>query len=474
MSIVPAMTDVLNIAIIISQTVKISHMDKSFTRGNIWLSIYRMSLPMLVIMFSHFLLGIVEIYAAGRLGYEVQSAVGFVMQICFVLLILANAVSIGTLSIISKAVGAGDYNRALVFANQSLIIGLGLALLIPSLILPFSTDIVIIAGFPNEIRDIAINLLNIHSFAIANAYMLIISTAIFRASGEVRRSLFVMVITNLLNVFLIFPLTFGIEGVFSGLNYRGLAYSLLIATFCGFMICLYFFTDKNWRSIYTMPITVCWENIREVLHISWPSGLMQFAWHAGTVFLMNILGRLETAGVTAIAAMTNGLRIESIIYLPAFALNMSASVLIGQNLGANQPKRAEQIGWMLALTGVAVVSVLSLIIFLSSHEIVGILTDNNDVRSETIRYLYFNLAIEPFMAVGVILAGGLQGAGDTKGVMRIIISCMWLIRIPLAYILAIYFMMGALGVWIAMIVSMCFQGIFMALRFKKGKWKGLK
>lgn len=449
-------------------------MDSSFIKGNIWHSIYRMSLPMLIIMFSHFLLGIVEIYAAGLLGSEVVSAVGFVMQICFVLLILANAISIGTLSIISRAVGGGNYQRAIIFANQSLIFGLALAILIPLLIFTFSKEIVVFAGFPNEIRDIAINLLNIHAFAISNSYMLVISTAIFRASGEVRRSLFVMVMTNICNIALIFPLTFGLSGSFSGFGYKGLAYSLLISTLFGFLTCLLFFCDKHWKPIYSIPIRINWQNLKEILKISWPSGLMQFAWHAGTVFLMNILGRIDGSGVVGIAAMTNGLRIESVIYLPAFALNMSASVLVGQNLGANQYERAEKTGWMLALAGVAIVSVLSLIIFLFSSQIANILTDNEGVRNETLRYLYFNLAVEPLMALGVILAGGLQGAGDTKGVMKIVVSCMWLIRIPLAYILAIQFLWGALGVWTAMAVSMCFQGILMAFRFKQGRWKCLK
>lgn len=448
-------------------------MDSSFTKGNIWHSIYRMSLPMLIIMFSHFLLGIIEIYAAGKLGSEVQSAVGFVMQICFVLLILANAISIGTLSIISKSIGAGNHKKALISANQSLTFGLSLAILIPLIILSFSSQIVIFAGFPHEIRGIAIDLLNIHAVAIANTYMLVISTAIFRACGEVRRSLFVMVMTNLINIMLIFPLTFGLNGLFNGFGYKGLAYSLAVSTFLGFLTCLYFFNDNNWKSIYSMPVKIKWDNLKEILHISWPSGLMQFAWHAGTVFLMNILGKIESGGVVAIAAMTNGLRIESIIYLPAFALNMSASVLIGQNLGAGQYKRAERTGWIIALTGVIIVSVLSLIIFLFAHPIVNTLTDNNSVRAETIRYLYFNLAIEPLMALGVILAGGLQGAGDTRGVMKIVISCMWIIRIPLAYILAINFMLGALGVWIAMVVSMCFQGIFIVIRFRNGRWKKL-
>jgi len=99
---------------------------------------------------------------------------------------------------------------------------------------------------------------------------------------------------------------------------------------------------------------------------------------------------------------------------------------------------------------------------------------NSAVIEETTRYLRINMLSEPFMALGVILAGGLQGAGDTKGTMWIIIIAMWLIRLPLAYFLALILNYGAVGVWVAMVTSMTVQGILMTWRFRKGQWKELK
>jgi Na+-driven multidrug efflux pump len=102
------------------------------------------------------------------------------------------------------------------------------------------------------------------------------------------------------------------------------------------------------------------------------------------------------------------------------------------------------------------------------------LTDNPQVLRETARYLRFNMLSEPFMALSAILGGGLQGAGDTRGTMWVIILTMWFIRLPLAYLLAIVLHHGAVGVWTAMITSMTFQGILIAVRFHRGRWQDIE
>jgi len=93
---------------------------------------------------------------------------------------------------------------------------------------------------------------------------------------------------------------------------------------------------------------------------------------------------------------------------------------------------------------------------------------------ETVSYLRYNLSVTPFMALSLSLGGGLQGAGDTRGVMLVIVFAMWLIRLPLAYLLGVHLDWGAQGVWLAMILSMTVQGTLMSIRFYLGKWKSIK
>ena len=117
---------------------------------------------------------------------------------------------------------------------------------------------------------------------------------------------------------------------------------------------------------------------------------------------------------------------------------------------------------------------MALIIFVLAKDVASAISKDPAVIEETARYLRINMLSEPFMALSVVLGGGLQGAGDTKGAMWVILIAMWIVRMPLAYLLAIPLNYGALGVWIAMVVSMDAQGLLMTRRFHKGHWKRLK
>ena len=211
--------------------------------------------------------------------------------------------------------------------------------------------------------------------------------------------------------------------------------------------------------------------IKRIFFLSWPMALLQVSWNAGSIVLYNILGRLPEGSITAMAAFTSGLRIEAVIYLPMFALNMAASVLTGQNLGAGSPDRAEKIAWKISLSGVAFVSLMALPVFIWAETVSSPVAADQHVLAETVRYLRIMMLSEPFMALSLILGGSLQGAGDTKGTMLIIVTALWAIRLPLAYLLAVSAGYGAYGVWLAMVISMIFQGIAMTVRFSRGRWK---
>jgi Na+-driven multidrug efflux pump len=213
--------------------------------------------------------------------------------------------------------------------------------------------------------------------------------------------------------------------------------------------------------------------MRLIISLGWPAALLQIAWNAGSIILYNILGRLGEQSFIALASITNGLRIESIIFLPAFALNMTAAVLVGQNMGAGKPDHAAQLGWRLSLGGAALFSLIAAVIFFMAEPCAALLSKDPLVVAETARYLKLNMLSEPFMALSMILGGGLQGAGDMRGSMMVIIIGMWFIRLPLAVVLGLLLGYGALGVWIAMVISMIVQGMLMSVRFYRGKWKGI-
>jgi putative MATE family efflux protein len=443
------------------------------TTGSIWTAIWNLSWPMLIMMMFGFFVGFTDVYVAGLISPDIQAAVGFITQIYFLVIIVANAVSIGALAVISRAIGAGETDKAVDTAKQSLILGLLISVAFTAICLLFYRSIISLAGFPPQIRDIAENFLKIFAFALGPNYLLIISNTIFRASAEVKKPLVTMFVISLANIALDFFLVFGIPP-FPKLGYVGIAFSTAVSTILGTVMNLIFLGfSRKWRPVYSNPRSLSFETIKIIFNIGWPAAFLQIAWNMASIILFNILGRLKESSITALASIANGLRIEAIIFLPAFALNMAASVIVGQNLGAGDPQRAENMGWKLAGAGIAITSVMALVIFIWAESFASILTGEPPVLAETARYIRFNMLSEPFLALSTVMGGGLQGAGDTRGTMWVIIISMWLIRLPLASFLALSMGFGAPGVWSAMVISMICQGIMMAWWFHQGKWKKL-
>lgn len=425
---------------------------------------------MLLIMIFNFFVGLVDVYVAGFIGPSVQAAVGFVSQLFFLTILVANALSMGTVALLSRALGAEKFDEAVDTARQSLLFSLIPAAGIMAGGLLFSREIVIMAGFPPEIRQIAEDFLRIFSLAVGPNYIVIITNAVFRSGGEVKKTLFTMSLVSVVNILGNFVLVLGLFSVPS-LGYRGIALSTALAMTAGMVANFALLLLGRWRAIFRRPWGLSSETVGRILRLSWPAALLQIAWNAASIVLYNILGRLGEGSIVALAALTNGLRIEAIIYLPAFALNMAASVLVGQNLGAENPQRAERAGWHMAAAGAALVSVMALLIFIGAERCASLVTDNPAVLDETARYLRITMLSEPFMALSAILGGGLQGAGDIRGTMWVVALSMWLIRLPLAFVLGLVLGWGAPGVWTAMVVSMIVQGLLMSHRFHAGLWK---
>jgi MATE family multidrug resistance protein len=424
-------------------------------------------------MIFNFFVGFVDVYVAGFISPEVQAAVGYVSLLYFFVIIIANAISIGTVALVSRAIGAGDFRRALTVARQSLIFGCLVSVVLTLIGFFLSREIVAAAGFPEKIREISVTLLRIFSIALGANYLLIISSSLFRASGDIRHPLFTMFIVSAVNILGEFVLVFGWFS-FPPLGYAGIGIATAVAVTLGMGINLILFSGTRWRFIYKGSWALSLETMKKIIDISWPAAMLQIAWNAGTIILFNFLGRLGEASITAMAAISNGLRIEALIFLPAFALNMSAAVLTGQNLGAGNPDRAERVVWRISAAGVVILSALAIAVFLQAEAFAALVAKDPAVLAETASYLRINMIAQPFIALNLSISGGLQGAGDTRGTMWVIIIAMWLIRLPIAYGLAFPLGFGATGVWWAMVISMVIQSVFMAGRFHSGKWKYLK
>jgi multidrug resistance protein, MATE family len=421
---------------------------------------WKMGWPLILIMLFEFAVSITDVYIAGKLGKTTQAAVGFVSQIYFVFIVIANAITIGTVSVLSRIHAEANKNKlsCTVYTLVVSVLVSGFVLAIAAFFI--APALVLKSSVPDEVRTLAASFLKIYLTGLLFHYFLIHSNGMLRATKRVLRSLLTMTAVALVNIAL--NLLFYFKTDF---GYKGIAYSTVASYIIGALI--------NSSSVLPM-MSACREFSRDilksVLKIGWPSLIQQISWQAGSVVMFMILGMLPSNSVDVMAGFTTGLRIESAIFLPAYALNMTAAAVSGNLLGAKRPKDAYYSGIVTSLMSMCIIIVLSLLVILNASSFGSLLSDKPAVINECVRYLIIQMISEPFMAVLVVLSGTMVGAGDTLGVMRIVTGGMWFIRVPLSYILAIKCGYGPVAVWWVMNFDIFIRLLFTIHRYRSRKW----
>jgi len=421
---------------------------------------WAVSWPMMFIMLFVLLIGLADVFIAGRFGKEIQAAYGLAFQIYFVFLILAMALSVGAVSVISRLFTSQNHGVVREAISSSLITAIAVGTIFGILGIVFSGPIIMILRVPESIKSFAVTFISLYSVGIIFHYIMMNTNAILRACKMIRASLWTMLIVCILNIGLNFYLSFH-----TPLAFKGIAISTVISLIIGSVINISF-VIRFTKGISRVSLDI----VKRIFHISWPSGLLQIFWQLGAMAVFVILSRLPRYNVETMAAFTNGLKIESMIFLPAFAFNMANSVVVGNLLGKKKEQDAFHGGILTALMGSLIVSVLAAIVMINARTIASLLSDNPLVVDRSVQYIIITLLFEPLMAWGVILAGGLNGAGDTRSVATIVSLSVWLIRIPLSYILALHFAYGAIAVWWSMNISIIIQGFFISKRYFSKRW----
>jgi len=445
------------------KTKRVGSMWQGFKEGNAACFVSRswqVAWPMTLIMSFDFLIGLTDVFVAGRVGKDVQAAYGFVIQLYMISIIIANALTVGTVSLVSRLFAAGEQEelKKTVFTSLAASASAGAVLALAGIFL--SPVLIRHLNIPAQIKPLCVPLIRIYSAGLLFEYFVVGSNGILRSCNMVRDSLRTMTVVCCLNVGLNLFFVFG-----TPLSYRGIALATVSAVFVGCLI--------NFRLITRITHGMrafSWEVVGRIARIGWPMGAVQVLWQLGAMTLFLVLSALPENRIEIIAAFTAGLRVESLIYLPAFAFNMANAVIVGNLIGAGKQDEAYKSGLITALIGVCVVVILVAIVIANAQWITPLLSTNPIVVRECKRYIYIALISEPFMAWGIILGGGLSGAGDTRSVMIRVASSVWLVRIPLAYLFVVLLGLGAGSVWWSMNISQFVQAFFLYRKYARKDW----
>jgi len=441
-------------------------MDTRSSNRDIW----RLTWPQMLMMGFNFLIGFVDVYVAAKISSEAQAAMGLLAQCLMMFLVLAVAVASGAVAAVGQSLGANRPRRAARYAGLCLSSGLALGIAFTVACYPARDFLLSLLRVPMELRGICFQLFGIFLLLVPGYYLFLISNAVLRAYKLVLFPLWSMFLATALNATGDFGLGLGYFGL-PRLGVTGIACSTFISITGALVLNLVFLRRRGLMSRDAWP-PLRWvaRAFPYIYKVAWPAGLMQVLWQSGYLVLFSITASLPVDNIASLAGMTAGLRIESALFLPGMAFNLTAGILISHFLGAGRPDEARRIGYRILFLGLGLITVVSLPLWPYLKEIAGILAPDPDVRVRAVGYLRYNLAAIPFTMTSMILAGSLNGAGATRYNLAVFSVSIWGVRLPLAYLLGHVVFKDADGVWLAMLVSQAAQALSLLYVFHYKNW----
>lgn len=442
--------------------------EENFTEGSIDRAIFLLSVPMVLEMLMESLFAVVDIFFVSRLGdNDAIATIGLTESVLTIIYSLAMGISMGATAMIARRVGEKDIPAAQVAAAQSIYIGIGLSLIISMIGIFFATDILRLMGASESL--IANNSGYTRWMLCGNItiVMLFIINGVFRGAGNASIAMRALIISNGLNIVLapifILVLKMGVEGA---------AVATMIGRGTGVLYQVYHLTKgKGLIHLHVQNLAVRWDIIWRLIKVS-AGGTGQFIIaSASWIFLVRII---STFGSAALAGYTIGIRVIVFAIMPAWGMANAAATLVGQNLGAGLPDRAEKSVYRSAFLNMIFLGFITVVFYTLAGPIVGIYTDDPVVRESGMQCLKIVSLGYVFYAYGMVIVQSFNGAGDTLTPTILNVFGFWLFQIPFAYFMAIMLEFETTGAYIAIVTAESAMAIAAILIFRRGKWKLVK
>ena len=438
------------------------------TKGSVFRNVIHLAWPMVVGNVLQNAFNVVDMIFVGRLGPDAIGAVavcGLLMQITWTLLV---GVAIGTTAMVARFYGSGDKTSAGKTAMQSLALGVLVSLALVVLDNTAGEEILKALGATDSVLALGSGYLHIVFNGSFTLILFFLSSSVMRGVGDSLTPMIIMGVATCINIALDPLLIFGIW-IFPEMGVRGAALATVIAQGIAMVSGLaVLFTGHTRVRVDLRDFRIDFQIIAKMLRISIPGTLQGAIRSAANLLLMSIV---TSYGVYVLAAYGIGLRLDLIAMMPGWALGGAAATLVGQNLGAGEPARAEKSAWVAAGLYASILVLLGAVFLILPRNVIGIFNNQSQIVEHGARYLRLRSATYLFLALGMVLASALNGAGDTIFPMLILGLSLLAVQLPLAYRLPQAMGGDPMGIWLAIAAAFTVQGIAMAAWFAVGRWK---
>jgi putative MATE family efflux protein len=443
--------------------------EHDYTQGSIRQAIILLAIPMILELSLESVFAVVDMFFVGKLGPNAMATVGLTESSVTIVYSIAIGLSTAATAVVARRIGEKDPDAAAHAGMQSLIIALITTLIISICGILFAPDILKIMGASKEVIKDGAAFTRIMLGGSLVIMLLFLINGIFRGAGNAAIAMRSLWLASFMNIILC-PLLINGIGEWGGLGLKGAAIATTIGRGVGVIYqCYNLFYGKGILKVKLSHFKWDVRIMRTLIRVAWPA-TFQFMIQSGSWIVLTIL-IATTGGTNASAGYQVALRNVVFFILPAWGLSNAAATLVGQNLGAKQPERAEKSVLLTAKYNALFMSGVTLLFLLCSFPIIGVFTKQSEVQSYGVRALQIIGTGYIFYGIGMVMIQALNGAGDTKTPTWINFAGFWLFQIPLAYFMAKGLNWGPTGAFIAIPVAETAIAITAWIFFKKGKWK---
>ncbi len=450
----------------IREAIRGSHQD--YTTGNLNRAIMLLAIPMVLEMVLESLFAVVDVFWVGRLGANAVATVGLTESLLSLVFAVGFGIGLSTTAMVARRIGEKDPAGAAVAGVQAIVIGLATSILFGVPCWIYAPRLLQIMGASPEIVAVGSGYARIALGGCGAILMLFLNNAIFRGAGDAAVAMRLLWVSNIINLVLDPCLIFG-WGPFPKLGVTGAA----LATFTGRSIGVIYQFYRLLRGterihILASQISV---NLRVLLRLIRVSltGILQFT--IADVSWIGLVRIVSLFGSAALAGYTIAIRILIFVILPSWGLSNAAATLVGQNLGAKRPERAEQSVWRTGLYNMFFLGSVGLFFIFFAEPIIRLFTNDPAVVPLAVACLRILSYGNVGYAYGMVMLQAFNGAGDTITPTIVNFFGFWLTELPLAYVLAVPLGFQTHGAYYAIVIA---EGAIAAagvLLFRRGRWK---
>ena len=453
---------------LIKQAIRGDEMD--YTQGSIRKAVIMLAIPMVLEMSMESVFALVDLYFVGHLPQsdKAQQVVGLTESVITIIYSIAIGISMAATALVARRIGEKNPEAAARAGAQATTLSILVTIILSIAGFVFAKDILRVMGASEETVEYGVNYTRILTGGSIVIMLLFLINGIFRGAGDASMAMKSLCIANVANIILC-PLLIRGWGPVPAFGLTGAAMATTIGRAIGVLYQLYYLF--NGKSIIKMTLSYLkpdWKQIKQVVDIAAP-GTFQFLVASGSWIVLTAI--VAQSGETASAGYITAIRVVMFFILPAWGLSNAAATLVGQNLGAQQPQRAEESVLKTAKYNAIFMAVVTVLFFVTAPYIIGFFAEKEDTKKIAIEAMLIISSGYVFYGIGMVMANAFNGAGDTKTPTIINAIGFWLFQIPLAFFLSKTLKMGATGAFIAIPVAETAIAIAAFIVFKKGKWK---